>query len=119
MAQSLSYQEALTKGLVYPGSEQEALKITGGGKGFADTEAFKKAFDTSYQAKKAEVDVLTKEVNRINAINTKANQLYNTYVSSPSGAVWGNYLKYLDYVQNDGAEFYNKTNKDLKIFRGK
>ena len=109
MAKSLSYQEALTKGLVYPGAEQEALKITAGGKGFADTEAFKKAFDTSYQTKKSEVDVLTQEINRINTINTKANQLYNTYVTSRKKAVWGNYLKYLDYVQNDGAEFYNKT----------
>lgn len=67
MADSLSYQEALSKGLVYPGGEQEALKITGGGKGFASTEAYKKAFDVTYKQQQAEIDNLQSTIQKRNA----------------------------------------------------
>lgn len=65
MAQSLSYKEAVAKGLVYPGQESEALKITGGGKGFADTEAYKKAFESTYQQQKAGLSEYQKQIDQI------------------------------------------------------
>ena len=107
MAKSLSYQEALTQGLVYPGSEQEALKITGGGKGFADTEAFKKAFETSYQAKKSEVDALTGKVQSLANINKEANRLWNAAMGASTKAYGGALNRYYGYVQS--TDFYKQT----------
>ena len=98
MAKSLSYGEALSKGLVYPGSEQEALKITGGGKGFADTEAFKKAFDVSYQAKKAEVDAITSEAKGFTDKLNEANKYYNLRRTDKNWKNWMGYLNQRDAV---------------------
>lgn len=66
MDKSLSYQEAVSKGLVYPGEEASALKLTGDGKGFASTEAFKQAFDTVYQQKQAEIDKYQRTIQKRN-----------------------------------------------------
>ena len=79
MAKSLSYQEAVAKGLVYPGAEQEALKITGGGKGFADTESYKKAFETSYQAKKSEISNYQTQIDQAQRDRDIAQQARRTY----------------------------------------
>ena len=103
MAKSLSYQEALTKGLVYPGAEQEALKITGGGKGFADTEAFKKAFDTAYQTKKSEVDELGGRISELS--NTNANISRLRSISEQGGDLFAFYnavraTKYFNQAPN-------------------
>jgi hypothetical protein len=107
MAKSLSYQEALTQGLVYPGSEQEALKLTGGGKGFASSEAFKKAFDTSYQAKKSEVDALTGKVQSLADINKEANRLWSAAMGASTKAYGGALNRYYGYVQS--TDFYKQT----------
>ena len=98
MAQSLSYKEAVAKGLVYPGSEETALKLTGGGKGFASTESFKQAFDQSYQTKKSEVDALRQQSTEYAAINTQANQLWNQAMGASSKAYGGALNRYFDYV---------------------
>jgi hypothetical protein len=79
MAKSLSYQEALTKGLVYPGAEQEALKITGGGKGFADTEAYKKAFEATYQQQKSGLSEYQKQIDQIQKDRDIAQQARSSY----------------------------------------
>jgi len=108
MADSLSYQEAVTKGLVYPGSEEAALKLTGGGKGFASSEAFKKAFETSYQAKKSEIDVLGKRVSELSDLNKEINRLYSSAMSTSHYREYPRRLNlYLDAVKK--TEFYQKT----------
>jgi len=107
MAQSLSYKEAVSKGLVYPGDESAALKLTGGGKGFASTEAYKKAFETSYQAKKSEVDVLGSKVKNLSNINKEANRLWNVAMNTSSKYYGGALNRYYGYVQ--GTDFYKKT----------
>lgn len=66
MAQSLSYKEAVSKGLVYPGAEESALKLTGGGKGFASTEAYKKAFQSTYQQRQGEIQNYTSQIQKLN-----------------------------------------------------
>lgn len=107
MAQSLSYKEAVAKGLVYPGAEEEAKKLTGGGKGFASTEAFKKAFETSYQAKKSEVDVLGKRISELSAINAEANRLRMAADRASTKAYGGMLNRYFNYLK--GTEFWNKA----------
>ena len=107
MADSLSYQEAVSKGLVYPGSEEAALKLTGGGKGFASTEAFKKAFETSYQAKKSEVDVLGKRISELSAINAEANRLRAAAAGASTKAYGGMLNRYFNYLKS--TEFWNKA----------
>ena len=79
MAQSLSYKEAVSKGLVYPGAEQEALKITGGGKGFADTEAYKKAFESTYQQQKQAVESYQPKISQIQKDRDLAQQARDQY----------------------------------------
>lgn len=107
MAKSLSFQEALSKGLVYPGAEQEALKLTGGGKGFADTEAFKKAFESTYQAKKSEVDTLGSRVSDLSKANAEINRLFNAFLADDSRRPGGSFNRYIDAVKRTG--FYDKT----------
>ena len=98
MAQSLSYKEAVAKGLVYPGQEDAALKLTGGGKGFADTEAYKKAFDTSYQAKKSEVDAITSQAKTYtNALN-EHNKYMRGFSSTKKAGVKASYLNQANNV---------------------
>ena len=79
MAQSLSYKEAVAKGLVYPGQEDAALKLTGGGKGFADTEAYKKAFESSYQQQKSGLAEYQKQIDQIQKDRDIAQQARSSY----------------------------------------
>ena len=112
MAKSLSYGEALSKGLVYPGAEQEALKITGGGKGFADTEAFKKAFETSYQAKKSEISNYQTQIDQAQRDRDIAQQARQTYqslaFSIPFAARRGKKIGGMIASQNAAANQYSQ-----------
>lgn len=118
MAQSLSYKEAVAKGLVYPGSEAEALKLTGGGKGFASSEAFKKAFETSYQAKKSEVDALGGRISDLSKTNAEINRLYAVALADRSKHFGGTLNRYINAVK--ATEFYGKTpGGHIPIFRAK
>jgi len=79
MAQSLSYKEAVAKGLVYPGQEDAALKLTGGGKGFAGTEAYKKAFEATYQQQKSGLSEYQKQIDQIQKDRNIAQQARSSY----------------------------------------
>lgn len=81
MAESLSYKEAVAKGLVYPGSEEAALKLTGGGKGFASTEAYKKAFQSSYQQQKQAVESYQPQISQIQKDRDLAQQARDAYLA--------------------------------------
>lgn len=118
MAKSLSYQEALTKGLVYPGGEESALKLTGGGKGFADTEAFKKAFDTVYQQQKSELNKLQSEVKRRadswNEFAQREAKAGNPYISQPER--WGSYRR-LIALQDQAKEMSNTMKAAMEKYK--
>lgn len=79
MAQSLTYKEAVAKGLVYPGAEESALKLTAGGKGFTSEAALKKAFESEYQQQKAGLSNYQKQIDTIQKDRDLAEQARNTW----------------------------------------
>lgn len=81
MATTLSYKEAVAKGLVYPGQEEGALKLTGGGKGFASTESYKKAFESAYQQQKQAVESYQPQISQIQKDRDLAQQARDAYLA--------------------------------------